>query len=388
MSGRLYYYIVIAMEILVGAEVDIMVPSFPEMRRVFDLTPFMVELTLSLNLLAQFCACLFVGNLGDRYGRRPVMIYGFAIFILGSVLCLCGQVYWHVLVGRALQGMGITAPAVLAYLVLADRYTPQQQQQMMAVLNATITAALAFGPVIGSCICLYFGWRGSFVVLLVGGILCFFLCFFLPKQEEKVQVTLSLREYLPLLRSRKARAYIGGITLLIVPYWTFVGFAPILYMEGFHVELRHFGLYQGALCAVFAIASFMTGIMIRRFGEARCFYSSLSLIVLFICVALLLVYVHTASPIAITLAMLIASVGVAMPFVVIFPLSLEAIPGARGRISALIFSLRMLLVALLVQWISYFYNGTFTHLGMMLAVVYIAAVYLCYGLYQKKWDRD
>ena len=85
----MYLFItILIMEILGGAEVDIFVPSFPDLQRTFNLSPFMVELTLAVNLTAHCLTSLIVGNLGDRYGRRPIILIGLYVFIVGSVFCI------------------------------------------------------------------------------------------------------------------------------------------------------------------------------------------------------------------------------------------------------------------------------------------------------------
>ena len=76
---------VIIMEILTGAEIDLFVPSFPEIQDTFNLSTFMTELLLGVNLTSYCITSLIVGNLGDRYGRRPIIILGLLIFNLGSL---------------------------------------------------------------------------------------------------------------------------------------------------------------------------------------------------------------------------------------------------------------------------------------------------------------
>ena len=67
---------VIVMDLLVGMEFDLFVPSFPALQSHFHLSPFLVEALLSINFIG-FCLSLFVaGSLADRYGRKPVLLLG------------------------------------------------------------------------------------------------------------------------------------------------------------------------------------------------------------------------------------------------------------------------------------------------------------------------
>lgn len=82
------FFTCVLISLLSGMEVDLFVPSFPELIRAFNLTPPLVQLTLSLNFVA-YCICsLFAGMLGDRYGKRPILLVGLLIFVLGSFLCM------------------------------------------------------------------------------------------------------------------------------------------------------------------------------------------------------------------------------------------------------------------------------------------------------------
>src|ERR1700722_16398100 len=108
---------IILMDLLAGMEFDLFIPSFPELQSQFSLSPFWVEALLSVNF-AGFCLSLFfVGSLADRYGRKPIIVLGLMIFIIGSFFCLWATSYQYLLTGRFLQGVGIAAPATLCFLI-------------------------------------------------------------------------------------------------------------------------------------------------------------------------------------------------------------------------------------------------------------------------------
>src|SRR5476651_7636 len=113
---------IIFMDLLTGMEFDLFVPSFPELQSHFNLTPFWVEALLSVNFIGYCLSLFFVGGLADRYGRKPIILLGLVIFILGSVLCLYPSSYYFLIAGRFIQGVGIAAPAILSFLIIADSY--------------------------------------------------------------------------------------------------------------------------------------------------------------------------------------------------------------------------------------------------------------------------
>ncbi len=375
---------IIIIEILAGAEIDIFVPSFPELQRVFGLSPFMVEMTLFVNLVAHCFTSLLVGNLGDRYGNKPIISIGLVIFILGSILCAFTNTYWILLFGRFLQGVGISGPAVLAYTVLSNIYSTSKQQQIMGTLNATVTLAMASAPVLGSYIAGYFGWKGNFVALLLLGVLSLIMSvLFVPKGKENQSVSLSLKEYLPVLRSSKAIYYVITIGMFTQAYWIFIGIAPILYMEGLGVSLEHFGFYQGAICAVFAFVSLFSGYFLRKFGQRSCFFFGIYLFGVFMIAAAALIMLDVRNPLIITLVSLILSVANVFPINILWPLSLEAVKNAKGRISAMFVSSRLIITAISIQIVSYFYDGSFVQLGIAMCVTLLIGLWTCYKLFQQ-----
>ena len=163
---------------LAGMEIDIFIPSYPELQQEFNLSPAKVQLCLSLNFVTYCIGSLYAGALGDRYGLRRVILYGLAIFVAGSIACCFATNFTYILAGRILQGLGMAAPASLGYVVIAERYSPEKQASLLGTLNGFITIAMAFAPVIGSYVAIYAGWRGNFTVLLALATTAFIFCFF------------------------------------------------------------------------------------------------------------------------------------------------------------------------------------------------------------------
>lgn len=377
---------VLLMEILSGAEVDIFVPSFPELQRVYNLSPFMVELALFVNLTAHCISAFIAGTLGDKYGRKPTIIVSLLIFIIGSLLCIFAPSYSLFLMGRFLQGIGISGPTVLAYILIADRYSITKQQSLMGILNAAITLAMAFAPVVGSYVCLYFSWQANFIILLGMAILCLGASLlFIPPDTHHSQnnVSLNIDQYIVILRSKKVRYFALTISLLLTPYWIFLGLSPIYYMNALSVPLKEFGFYQGSLAASFSLVSLSSGLFLKKFGQKNCFYAGIFLIILFMLLCTCLLLFQVQDPILIILTTAVLAIGIVFPLNILWPMSLEAIPNARGRITAIMVAARLILSALGIQTASYFYQGTFTFIGLAMIFCLALGIFYYYRLLQE-----
>ncbi len=380
----MFLFTAIIMMILTGAEIDLFVPSFPQLQHIFGLTPFMVELTLSINLIAHCITALVAGALGDKYGRKPIIIIGLIIFIIGSICCVYAESYHLLLFGRLLQGVGISGPAVLTYVLVSDLYPVARLQHLMGVINGAVTIAMASAPVLGSYINLWFNWRGNFVALLALGIFSLLLCFlFLPNKQVTDNIKISLKDYSPVLKSRKAMLYLISLCFAMQSYWVFIGMSPILYMEDLGVSLQDFGLYQGAIAAVFATSSLTGGYFIKRFGPFNCFIASSYIIGIFFTLTMLITIFTIKDPLLITITMLFQAVGMSYPINILWPLAMNSVEDAKGKIGAILVSLRLILSAIAIELASYFYNGSFLTIGITICLTLVVSTVTCYMLFKE-----
>ncbi|MES2219106.1 MAG: MFS transporter [Pseudomonadota bacterium] len=368
---------IIFMDLLAGMEFDLFVPSFPELQSHFNLTPFWVEALLSVNFIGYCLSLFFVGGLADRYGRKPIILWGLVIFILGSFLCLYSYFYHLLILGRFLQGIGVAAPAVLSFLIIADLYPLKEQQVWMGILNGAINIAVAVSPVIGSYLTLYFNWQGNFVALLLLGLLTLFMTiFFIPFHKlASNNPALPLAGYRSIIKSKPLMLLITNILLLYVPYWVFVGMSPLLYIKDLNVSLAHFGYYQGMLAFVFAIGSIAYGLMIRKheFDQKRMLNLTLLILIMSLVTLSIVVLVESKNPLFITLAFLPFVISEIIPTVILYPLALNFLPRVKARVSAMIQGARLIVTAFGVQMAGYFYQGTFQNIGIVLICFILVA---------------
>ena len=377
------FFTILILSILTGAELDLFTPSFPELQKVFNLSPFMVELMLSINLIAHCISSLVVGTLSDRYGRKNIIILGLMIFILGSTLCVFAPNYGSLLLGRLLQGIGIAGPAVLSFLVIVDNCSLEQQPHQLGLLNGFVTLAMATAPVFGSYVSLFFKWQGNFVILLLLGTICLLLSIiFLPKSPTNLFVKFSIKEYKPILTSKSVIYYIITICLLSQSYWIFIGMSPILYMESFGVSLNNFGFYQGAICVSFSIVSLSSGYFIKKFGQKKCLIFGVGLLFCFILATSILITFNINNPIIITLVLQLEGIGVVFPINILWPLALDTVPDAKGRMAAIMVGGRLIITSISLQIVSYFYNGVFFHIGLAMILSLILSLLVCCKLFK------
>lgn len=361
---------ILFMDLLVGMEFDLFAPSFPEIQSQFSLTPSWVEALLTANFLGYGIGLFCVGALADRFGRKPILLLGILIFTIGSLLCLWSPFYAVLITGRLLQGFGISSPALLSFLIIADSYPIRQQQFYIAMLNGFKNASVAAAPVFGSYITLYFHWQGNFKTLILLGLIAllmtilFIPSYQLPEQKEPM----SLRGYLPLFQSKPMLLLIMHLIFLFVPYWIFVGISPLLYMEDLGVNLKQFGFYQGSLALAFALGSVLYGLVIHKFEHKKMLLLSNFLFAASTLLTLFLAFSDFTPAIVITFALLLFVIGQIVPSTIIYPLCLNYMPQMKGRVSGLLGAGTLILQSFGLQLAGYYYNGTFHHVGLIIVL--------------------
>jgi DHA1 family bicyclomycin/chloramphenicol resistance-like MFS transporter len=127
-----------------------------------------VQLVLSLYLAGIAAGQLVYGPLSDRFGRRPVLIAGLAMFLFGTVLCGAAPSLDWLVPGRVLEGLGACGGIVLARAIIRDVYEREAAVRGLALVMMAMTLAPAISPTFGAYLSEWIDWRAIF--LLLGGL--------------------------------------------------------------------------------------------------------------------------------------------------------------------------------------------------------------------------
>jgi len=125
-----------------------------------DVTPLLIGVAIGAYGLTQALFQIPFGMLSDRIGRKPVIVGGLLIFAAGSVVAATADTIWGVVFGRALQGSGAIAAAVMA--LAADLTREQNRTKAMAVIGMSIGLAFAVSLVLGPLLNRWIGVPGIF----------------------------------------------------------------------------------------------------------------------------------------------------------------------------------------------------------------------------------
>jgi MFS transporter, DHA1 family, multidrug resistance protein len=149
---------------------NIYLPVVPLARDAFGVSVAAANATVSAPLVAFAVGLFAYGPLSDHYGRRPVVLAGLAIFVIGCALALAAPSIGVLTAGRVVTALGTSAGVTVARAMLGDRYTRERMAHRLATLTMVMVTANSFAPAGGGVIAEALGWRAVFGVLLAGGL--------------------------------------------------------------------------------------------------------------------------------------------------------------------------------------------------------------------------
>lgn len=256
--------------------IGIYTPAMPAIARDLGVSQAEVQATLGVYLAAFAIGQLLYGTYSDRYGRRPALFVGLAIYVAGSVLCVVAPSIDMLIIGRGVQALGGCAGPVLSRAILRDLYDRDQGAKLMAYVSVVMGVAPAFAPVLGGYLEVAFGWRSIFVVLTGVGALVLALSIWLlqetnqsPPSVKRGGVLSLALEYPRILRSRAFVGYtlLTGFTMGAI--MAYVAGAPFVLIELLEIPPEIYGWY--AMIPTFAniAGSFLAGRLTTRLGGER-----------------------------------------------------------------------------------------------------------------------
>jgi DHA1 family bicyclomycin/chloramphenicol resistance-like MFS transporter len=150
--------------------VHLFFPVIPQIKVAFGLGHSGAQLMFSVALFGMAFATLFYGTLSDRYGRRPVLLSGLALFLLGSVISALAQTPTTLFVGRLVQAVGAGCALTLVRAIARDAYRADQLVKAIAYLTMFGTLGPMVSPTIAGLLIDTLGWRSTFgFAVLAGG---------------------------------------------------------------------------------------------------------------------------------------------------------------------------------------------------------------------------
>lgn len=144
-------------------------PLIPVIKSAFALSNAQAQLTFTAGVLGMAFSTLAYGSLADRYGRRPVLLAGLALFLCGSVVSSLANSFVLLLIGRIVQSLGAGCGITLARAIARDVYGPERLVKSIAYLTMCFALGGLVAPGVGGFLVDQIGWRAVFGLAAIAG---------------------------------------------------------------------------------------------------------------------------------------------------------------------------------------------------------------------------
>ena len=338
-----------AMVALGPLSVDMYIPAMPNMMVALDTTISSMHLTMSAYLTGFAVFHLVCGPLADRYGRKPILLLGTAVFVIGCLGCAVSTTIDQLLMFRLLQGIGACVGPTLARTVTRDVFGPTRAARALSLIAMLMALAPAVAPMLGGLMLLVLPWNSIFVFLAVYGAVMIvliqrLLAESLP-QRQSLHPLVIARNYRELVMDPFYLSVTVASGLVYAGLIAYLSSSSFVYIEMLGVPVEYFGLVF-----LTAVAGYMTGSGISarlagRFDSEQVMLLG-SALALFACVLILsAAYIWPRSVLALMLPMMFYSTGLGLVLPHAMAIALRPFPHIAGTASALLGFVQMSLSA-------------------------------------------
>jgi DHA1 family bicyclomycin/chloramphenicol resistance-like MFS transporter len=257
------------------------IPSLPRIARDLGVAYGATQLTMATYLFGYGFSELFYGPLSDRFGRKPVMLFGAAVFIIGSIICATSYNIQQLLAGRFVQALGSCAGGVISSAAIRDAFQEDQRAKVFAKRDAAFAIAPGLGPIVGSFVDHRFGWHANFLVLIIlAAILFISVWWFLPEtnldpNREALNSKLIFRNYYLILKDPYFVPYLIVIGLCIGIVYSSLIEAPALIINMLKLTSNWFAVVAAAVVFAFIFGSIVFTQLHNRISDNQIIISGL-----------------------------------------------------------------------------------------------------------------
>lgn len=257
---------------LVALSIDAMLPALPDIGRDLGVAaPNDRQLIISIIFLGSALGQLFFGPLSDKTGRKPAIYAGYSLFITGSLVAAFAINFPMILFGRALQGIGLSAPQAVTMALVRDRFEGRKMARVMSFVMTVFILVPMIAPTIGQGILSVAGWRsifGSFLLfacITVGWFALRIPETLAPENREPFSLKRITRSFQEILKIRPALGYALTAGLINGIFLGYLNSSQQIFQEQYALG-DLFPLFFAIISLSLGMASFLNARLVMRYG--------------------------------------------------------------------------------------------------------------------------
>lgn len=245
--GNRYLFIYLAfLSAFAPLSTDMYLPALPLMAETYHVSNGLISLTISLFLLLFGSSMLIWGPMADRYGRRPILLLGSAIFVISSIIIALSQNVVTLFIWRCVEACGAGAAACISLAIVKDILRGGSLEKVLSWMQAATILAPMIAPVLGGAVLLFVSWRGIFWLLALCGIISFLGALQLRETASKNLLSNPWENFKRIghvLLDKKFRDALLLFSMSAMPFMTFLAVSAFIYQDQFGQSPQIYSLF-------------------------------------------------------------------------------------------------------------------------------------------------
>jgi DHA1 family bicyclomycin/chloramphenicol resistance-like MFS transporter len=287
-------------------------------------------------------AQLFAGPSSDRFGRRPALIAGLAIFLCASLACAAARDVYTLIAARGVQAMAIATVAVVPRAVVRDLHAGTDAAHMLSLMGMVLGIAPIVAPIIGSHLHVWLGWQANFLfVACYSALLLAWVAWTLPetlreRDRRALRPSAIVANYRRLLASRAFSGYMLVASFTMCGLFAFLAGSSFVFVQVMDQGERGFGYLFASVMLGNLSGATLSARVVRRWGIDRTIRRALVVLVLSALTLAALAWAEVRHPLAVVVPMFFYMVALMMTMPQSAAGAMTPFPNAAGAASSLL----------------------------------------------------
>ena len=368
---------------------DLFIPSMPQLITNFGVSANAIQNAITAWFFGSMSLQIILGPISDQYGRKPILIGSAMVLIMASGLCAMTTSIGGFLMGRFLQGLGVSGIMVTAFAALHEVYEKQNNgTKILGYVGLCTALSPLAGPLIGGYVSAYLGWQANFYAIVLFGMpLVLLLAKFMPETithaPQRINWPKIGNDYGSLLKNSVFVTTVACYGLLFFAGGAFLAVVPFIFTDLLGLPVEYVGYGMMPLFVCYMLASGLAGKLEALMSANKIIGVSLTVLSVLMVVFIVGSGQWGANAVFILLAMMFYYIGLGLIGPPLNNISLsQATSESKGSASALLTVTMMLGSALGAFAMSYFYNGHLFPIAAIMGGSIIVAL-VCFIVYLK-----